>query len=49
MVTVEEIKRYQRVPTVRKLVWLDEMRHLLFATMTAKDCVLWQAMRAKGY
>jgi hypothetical protein len=49
LATADDIKRYQRVSTARKLAWLDEMRHLLFSTMTAEDRERWQTMREKGY
>lgn len=48
-VTPEEIRRYRRVSTARKLAWLDEMRRLMFAAMTPALMRRFERLRRMGY
>lgn len=46
--TSEEIGRYRNISTAQKLKWLDDMRHLVFATLTGKDIKKWERLRKAG-
>lgn len=49
VITAKEIKLYRRVPTARKIEWLDEMRKIFFAAMTPALLKRWEQLRKKGY
>lgn len=49
VVTEKEIKLYRKVPTARKIEWLDEMRKLFFAAMTPVLLRRWKELKKKGY
>ncbi|MFH1652588.1 MAG: hypothetical protein ABIE74_00875 [Pseudomonadota bacterium] len=46
---LKEIRKYRRVSTERKLLWLEEMRSILSENMTPKLRKQWEYLRQKGY